>query len=108
MNVKPDPKHHAMETQHTNAKGGQRMFGGWTEAGGAQIRSTKKQIQKRRKEDKELIVWVEQQCVEQLKVKHGKVGRPQKKTRTAAAGIDESDSEDSFFRGCVDLDDDQE
>lgn len=43
--VKPNPKHHAMETHYTNAKGGHRMFGDWTKAGRAQIRSLKKQIE---------------------------------------------------------------
>ena len=102
-NTEPDANHEAMQTPYTNAKGGQKRFGGWTADGIKKFDDLKAKIDKNRYKQEKYVVAVEQAALERIrkaeKVEEKEANRKTKKKSgggSAAIIDDETDDEDDY------------
>lgn len=90
--------HDDMKTPYTDAKGGQKIFGGWNEAGITKFRELEKAIKENRETEKKYIEEVEQQALERIrkveKVAEKDASRKTKKRKKKVAAIEEESTDD--------------
>ena len=90
--------HDDVKTPCTDAKGGQKTFGGWNEAGITKFRELEKAIKENRETEKKYIEEVEQQALERIRkveqVAEKDASRKTKKRKKKVAAIEEESTDD--------------
>lgn len=96
--VEPKDDHADMQTPFTDAKGGQKKFGGWSAEGIKKYTQLCKAIEKNREDEEEYIKVVEGTALERIqkaeKVDPEDAKKKNKKRKSKSAGIDEDEEDD--------------
>lgn len=93
----PNEEHEAMQTPFTDAKGGQKKFGGWTAAGIERYDALIELIEKNRKDQFDYIKAVEEVALERIQKAEEVDQNDQKKKKKSSAKsaiIDEDETDD--------------
>ena len=100
--VEPDEKHKDMKTPFTDAKGGQKKYGGWNAEGINRYDQVCAQITKNRIDQKEYIEAVEQNALDRIQAacevtdKEANKKKKKKKGKSAGLFLDKSDDENDY------------